>query len=765
MTARQRAWLLPPSVLFLILGILIGRSTASPLFPLLACLPVLAGLLISRGWFRFASCMALCLVLGAAAGQAAWHPVLPAEGDYEVRGIVSDEIRSGNYSRRSTVLTGVTLNGRPFSSGVFWSCYMDDEELPDGFAPGCEVSFRASLYYPAGADNPDGYDFREELLRRGVTACVYGKDSLVVSAPSVFSFAGITASWRSRLSGSLIECMGEEAGGYTAALLLGQRSMIPSEDRAAFARLGVAHILSVSGFHTGVLILMLSGLFRILSLRPRVRLMLYAVTLLIYCALCGMSQPVIRASLLLLLSLGGKLLNRPRVSLHLLCAVMFVMLLWSPAQLTGISFQLSFCAVLGIALIMPYLDGLNPFRGKVASYLWSCLALAASAELGVLLPVLYYYQKLPLLSLLINVPASLLASAVIAVDWVVLLLLTVPYLCALPADAAAFLTGLMVRSVRAVSALPGITLWTHASTIWTLLGMIPVWYALSSLFRPSMRRRILCLAAGTAAVCLSLVSWPHYGTEYMQFSVGNADAAVIWDQDTVFVMDTGTDDGVLSGFLRRNRLTPDAVILTHLHTDHAGGLQSLLDDEIPVRVLYLPAGAEEQEIHEDIRLLLEKLRASGTDFRILSRGDTLPLPSGSVTVLWPESNRVRARQDANNYSLVSRLTLHGVTLLQAGDISGDYESYAAAPADLLKASHHGSSFSTSAGFLSAVDPQAILLSCGRISRHEDFSARTNGIPVWSTARSGTLTIRFSENTFTVIPYLSQSEPGGLTDGS
>ena len=48
-----------------------------------------------------------------------------------------------------------------------------------------------------------------------------------------------------------------------------------------------------------------------------------------------MSQPVLRASLLLLLALGGKLLNRPRIGLHLLCAAGMVMLLLSPVQLTG----------------------------------------------------------------------------------------------------------------------------------------------------------------------------------------------------------------------------------------------------------------------------------------------------------------------------------------------------------------------------------------------------------------------------------------------
>ena len=762
MTPRQRAWLLPPAALFLSAGILLGRGMSSSLHPLLACLAALCAAVLLRGRLRFAACMALALALGAVSGQSAWHPSLPPEGDYQVRGIISDEIRPGHYGQIRTALTHVSLNGRPLNSDAYWSFYLHGEEtLPEDFFPGREVSFTASLYAPSGAVNPDGYNFREELLRRGITVCLFGSDGLAVSAPSGFSFAGAAASLRARLTALLIDRMGEEAGGYTAALLLGNRSLIPSEDRSAFSRLGIAHILAVSGFHTGILILLLSALFRLLRLSFPVRLVLYGVILLLYCALCGMSVPVVRASALLMLNLWGKHINRPRIGLHLTCAVMILMLLWSPVQLTGISFLLTFGAVLGIFLLMPYLESLCPFSGKRLSRLWSACSLALAAHLGVLLPELYFYQKLPLLGLLVNLPASLFASLLLAVDWVVLLLLPVPFLCALPAAAGTWLTSLLVRGVKAVSALPGIALWTHASTLLTAAGMVLVFVALCALLRLSRLRRILLLSAGALLVCLSLFPGPHHETEYIQFSVGNADAAVLWDRDSVFVVDTGTDDGVLSGFLRRNRLIPDAVILTHLHTDHAGGLRSVLDDEIPVPLLYLPAGAEEQAVDEEILPLLEELRASGTEIRHLSRGDVLSLPSGSLSVLWPEAGYTRPGQDANRYSLAALLSLKGTSMLLTGDLTGDYESYAALRADLLKAAHHGSPESTSESFLSLVDPQAVLLSCGRVSRHESFSQRVAPRPVWSTAVHGALTVRFLDNAFTLTPWLSHSESGGI----
>ena len=763
MTARQRAWVLPPAALFLILGVLAGRIAESPLLPLLACLPAVAAVILSRGWLRFAACMALCLALGAAAGQNAWHPALPAEGEYDVRGIVSDTIRRGNFGQVRVSLSDVSLNGRPLSSGAYWTFYLDEQEdaLPEGLAPGREVSFHASLYHPSGADNPDGYDFREELLRRGMTVGVYGRERLITSPPSSFSFSGSAAALRSRITDRLVAVLGEENGGYTAALLLGERSLIPSEDRAAFARLGIAHILSVSGFHTGILVFLLSGLFRLLRVDQRVRLILYGLILLLYCLLCGMNAPVVRASLLLLLMLVGKLLNRPRIGLHLVCAAMILMLLFSPVQVTGVSFQLTFGAMLGIVLFCPALEQRCPFRGRIPRRLWSVLAVTLTVQLGILLPQLYHYQELPLLSLMVNIPASLLAALLIALDWLIFLLLPVPFLCAVPAAAGNFLTSLLISGVRAVSAIPGITLWTRASTLWTLLGMIPVWYALCPLFSISRCRRLLCFCVGFAAVCVSLYPLPHHETEYIQFSVGNADAALLWDEDYVCVIDTGSDDGVLSSFLRRNRLTPDAVILTHLHTDHAGGLQSLLDDGIPVRLLYLPEGAEDQDIRQDFRDLLSSLRASGTEIRILSRGDMLPLPSGSLTVLWPEPGGTRRGQEANNYSLACLLSLRGVAFLQTGDLSGAYEAAAAVPADLLKAAHHGSPASTSGSFLSSVEPEAILLSCGSLTRTESFSARAGNIPVWSTAVRGALTVRFTDGAFTVTPFLPDSASGGL----
>lgn len=755
MNSRQRGWLLPALAVFFALGVLLGRTAGSVWYGAAALAPGCAAFFLLRGRGRFCAALAVFLALGCLRGYGAWHPALPEEGGRTVSGIVSGEVQESPAGHFRTALSGVTLDGVPLSGGAYWSFYA--EGVPEGLLPGVRVTFRGSVYHPSGASNPDGYDFREELLRRGIRAGVYGNTDLAVSAPDSFSFAGFTASLRHRLRGSLISALGEETGAYASAMLLGTRSFLSREDRTAFSRLGIAHILSVSGFHTGILIGMLALLFRLLRVPQPVRFWLYAAALGFYSSLCGGNPPVLRASLLLLLFMRGKMLNRPRGMLHLLSASFLFFLFLSPVQLTGLSFQMSYGAMLGLTVVSPYLNSLWTPRGRAGRWVRNALSVCAGTQTGVLLPQLYVFQELPLLGIVMNCPVLLLGTGLIVLYWVVLLTLPFPLLSTAAGFLAGTATSAFVSAVRSLGNLPGITLWTPASGPLTAAGVLLLALGLCAMFRWKKRSRVLLSVCGTLLIVLSLTVRPHGSTEYVQLSAGNADAAVIWDRDAVLVVDAGEDDGVLSDFLRRRRLTPDAVLLTHLHADHVFGLRSMLEDRIPIPVIYLPDGAERAEVHPDVLQFLEELKRDGTEFRTLSAGDVIPLPSGEITVIWPEEGKTRPGQDANESCLVLRIGLMGSILLQTGDLDGRYEMYAAVPADLLKIAHHGSARSTSPAFLEAVHPRAVLLTCGGRERHGRVSERLGGVPLFSTGVHGMLTVRFLDRACSVETFLSAPE--------
>ena len=750
-TERLLAWFVPLSAPAIALGILLGRASEQSLPGWIALGCALAAALLLRDRERLAAAVAAVCAIGFVLGQGAYHPALPAEGYYRVCGIVAGEIRQGDFGQVKTELRYVTLDGKP-AGNAYWSFYLEDEEpLPSGLEPGVQVSVTAKLYHPEGADNPQGYDFREYLLQQGVTIGVYGREEMQLSA-APFRPDTLAAWLRHRLSEGLTAAMGAEAGGYASAMLLGVKELVPSEDRTAFSRLGIAHVLSISGFHVGVLAALTDWILRRLKRSVLCRALVTSVLLGGYCLLTGAMSPVVRATVICILHQYGMLRHRQRSDLHLLSASFVLILIFQPCQLTSASFQLTYGAMLGLMLITPTLQSLWEPDNRRLNRLWQTLTATAGAQIGVLAPQLYWFGETPVLALVLNMAVFLLTGGLMTLYWLTLALLPFPLLAQAAGAVSAWLTSLMLGAVRWLGQWEYIVLWTKHAGLMTAAGWLLIMVALSWLNVLPSRRRLAAGLAGAALLTVSLIPLPNPHTEYIQFSVGDADAALLRDRDTVVAVDLGEDGYDIAQYLHQRRLGVDMLILTHLHSDHAGGLAALLEDDIPVRRCFLPEGAELSLIEPDVTELLKQLESRGTRLIILSRGDVIPLPSGEITVLWPEKGRVRPGQDANHYSLAMRVRLHETSMLLTGDLSGAYEGYVAVPADILKAAHHGSSSSTLPEFVRQVSPQAVLLSADDDERAAALAARVPDAALYDTGRDGAITIRFTEEGWTVTTF-------------
>ncbi|MBE5768560.1 MAG: DNA internalization-related competence protein ComEC/Rec2 [Clostridiales bacterium] len=746
------AWMLPFATLGLCAGILLGRHAVATLPIWLGIIAAALACLLGKGVWRRIAIVALFVAVGFSRGYTAFHPDLPPEGTYQVTGVVSDTLRLREDGQMRTLLRQVTLNGEPLSGGAYWTCYPGDK-APENLSPGDLVTFEGTVYHADSADNPGGFAFDEYLYQQGLTVGVYGMTDLTAQ-DGWWSFSGVMASFRDEMTQGYFRVMDEETGAYASAMILGDRTSLPEEDTQLFNRLGITHILSVSGYHVGVLAGILALLCKKLKLSPKLRLFATFVVLAAYCVLTGLHPPVIRATLLVLLFQVERIFHRQHMALHMLCLSAMVMLLISPIQLSGASFQLSYGAMLGLTLIYPALTRRMPKKKGLHS-IGNAVAAAFSAQLGVMLPQLYWYHELPLLSIPANLVVMAFASLLLTLYWVVLAVLPIPGVSWLLGGVADWLTQGLLALLRFTQSMDGMMLWTAQANLLTAVGAVLILAGLSILWR---KHRWIPVTLGVILVACSLspAPAPTGGTvTYTQLSVGNADAAILQDGDMVVVIDTGEGDD-LAQWLHQRRMDVDVLILTHMHQDHVGGVEALIEKNIPVEKIFLPRGAMDVQVDDGMVDYVLALENRGSEITYMGRGDLFTLPSGEIRFLWPDT--IRGLEDANVYSLAMQVQVNNTTLLLTGDLDGAYEIYSAVPSDVLKVAHHGSDYSTGEDFLTGVSPQTAILSCGDDDRCQSLRSRTGDTPVYCTHCAGTVTITITPEGYS-IDTLFQTREG------
>lgn len=745
---------MPCAALLMMAGIALGFQAPTSAMPMLCVSAALAGLLLlGRRRTRAAGCLLLTFLLGAALGIRTANPTLPPEGDAQVTGVVAGEVDfRAEKGQVRVILRDVTLNGERIASGAYWTFYLKtDEKIPDCLTPGARISMTAEVYHPQGQRNPHGYDFRQALRQKNILIGLYGAAKLQ-ALPDGLSLYGLAARFNHRMAQTLRDVCGEKAGQLASAVLLGMRDEVPDEEQEQFRRLGIAHILSVSGFHVGVLVALLALLMMPVKHR-RLRMALTLPMLLAYAFLTGGNAPAVRAVLLWALVCWGRIRHKRVLMPHVLCASAMIQLMFAPAQLFSASFQMTYgvmAAICGItAQTAPNAQKKRGWKGKILSL----LSVSAAAQFGVLLPELYWFGRVPLLGIAVNVLLVVGMNVLLLLDWVTLLLTPIPWLAVLPGAATRAVSEGFLHLVNALGRFAP-TLWTRQPDAWVVLGWLLVFVALLPFGKSRNRwqnrkKRLPMLAAGAVLMATILLPAPFSGTEYIQLDMGDADAAVLRQEKHVLGVDAGEYGGDLASYLRAEHLPVDLLVLTHLHSDHAGGVRELLDEGIPIRRCVMPSGALEADFDEEVLPMLARMEANGTVIETVCRGDILQWAEGKLTVLFPPEEF--SASNANDGSMALLVEAEGVKLLLTGDLSARYGQYAAVSADVVKAAHHGSKNGTTQAFLDESAPTAVLVSTKR-ENAADYLRGITDADVYSTLESGAIIIRMADGHFTIEQF-------------
>jgi competence protein ComEC len=199
--------------------------------------------------------------------------------------------------------------------------------------------------------------------------------------------------------------------------------------------------------------------------------------------------------------------------------------------------------------------------------------------------------------------------------------------------------------------------------------------------------------------------------------VGQGDATLIQAGGSAVLIDGGPDPDVLSRKLRSRRLCYlDAVVISHAESDHIGGLSAALD-QCKVGMLIHPG----TKTGGTMEKLLGQAEQLGVGTRIMRKGDSLSVGEIGLKALGPPQE-IPEGAAANEYCLVIRADVNGVSLLLTGDIEEEGEDYllrepGALTCDIIKVPHHGGFAEGCGEFFYAVKPRVALIGVGKDNRY------------------------------------------------
>ena len=552
-----------------------------------------------------------------------------------------------------------------------------------------------------------------------------------------------------------------EVSALMTALLTGDKTNLSDSVYTALQRSGTAHIVAVSGLHLSFFAGFLALFFR---RRSKPGALLTILLVLLFSAVTGFTPSVVRAAVMIIMTMLAPLLGRESDPPTTLSAALVLLILCNPYSIQSVSLQLSFTAVAGIHWVSgPLYRAMTRSLGSGGSTprrLWRkfCRALAANTSLtvGALLlttPLTaWYFGTVSLISPVTNLLVLWAISLAFAPGLILTLLgIAFPALAAVLTFPVTLLSRYVLWITRVLGSLSFSSL--SMNSIYLCAWLVLVYVIVLIVLQCRYRRPILPVCSGIIALCaalmLSRASLLSPPLSITMLDVGQGQSILLCSGGRTALIDCGGSKDnagdIAADYLQSLGISHlDLLVLTHCHSDHANGVPELFA-RLDISAMVLPDLREDESPYR--AEILSLARESGTAVTLLDNNRTLSFGESQLNLYAPLGGG-----GVNEEGLFVVATCDDFDFLITGDANTFVESlllkYGALPdIEVLAAGHHGSKNSTSEFLLDTVKPETCLISVGYNTyghpADETLSRLTErDIDIYRTDRMGHLTVRY-----------------------
>ncbi len=607
-----------------------------------------------------------------------------------------------------------------------------DTELPAQLTLGDRLIVNATVIPLEGKRNPNEFDYKRYLASEEIYVQA-GIQSFIshINRRNFISWNSL----RHKVLTAIDINFNPQTQPLAKALLIGYKHELDPEDKTAFSRAGLSHIMAVSGLHVGFILApfwLIIPFFWTFRYGKQTGLAILVLILFFYAGLTGFSASVSRASLVGGFLMYGRLFHKVRDSKNLTALAALIILLVNPDDIFDIGFQLSFGAVyiilLSSATISHYLPDWIRFSWYGMPVMVVVISILVQAGLYPLL--VYYFGEFSLIGPLANaLVVPFLTFAVPAALFLIPIALAFPDLSQIMNWPIQVFLENLHEFVRWTSTLDGSWIQTNLESPMLFLIWISALFAIAAWTIPKLRWKYICGFLLVLCLYQGQLLYEKTALPVMKITildVGQGDATLIsTPNNNHFLIDTGrwapsynSAKHVIIPHLKAEGISRlNAVFHSHPHADHIGGTVELID-HFPIDTIYNAGATYDSNLY---RTYLQKAAQKDIPVKSLSAGDIIDLdPSIRIFIYGPGSTKTFT--NVNDHSLILELIYGSTEFLFMGDAEVNQEKRLVTnypdllDTDFLKVGHHGSKTSSNNILLKAATPDISTVSLARSNR-------------------------------------------------
>lgn len=622
----------------------------------------------------------------------------------EVEGRIISIPKVNEYDKTKFILQTKTVNSKPLKAKTLVTI-SDSSKLKSELNIGEKIKLSGNLRKPFTSTNPSQFDYSAYLRNYNIFTTLYttGEEITPIQTSSELKWKilGSLNDTRNRILSVHSKYLKSPNLEILGGIVFGDDAISPPDYiKNSFINSGLLHILAASGMNVALIFTFWFYLLKFLRVPFKPRVMSGIFIIILYTLMTGLGASVIRAALMLIFVLIGKLIDRDAHSIALLSFVATIMLIYNPAYINDVSFQLSFMVTLGLLLTVNLISERMP---KLPNWIKVPIIIPIIAQIWVAPIQMFYFNTFSLYSIFANISTVSLLS-VISFGGFLSSVISIfqpisDFICFTFDFYLNFFLNLLVWISNFFANLKYSLVQTTHPNIFQIIIYYAAIIAVTLLFKYNkFKHACLTLLIMGSVLFITTIKPVSHNLEIIAFDVQNADSFLIkTPENKYFMIDTGKapfQSGnsqakiIMLKYLKdRGIKNLEGVIVTHFDNDHSGGAPEIITNT-KTKMLYLNSEKTDTQTGANV---FKAIKENKQKYKIAQNNEEIYREKDlSVKTLKAD---ITGKDASNGNSIITLVSYKNFDMIFMGDAGIDsfnqIRNYVPHNVEILKVGHHG----------------------------------------------------------------------------